>query len=179
EIRKAFFALRDGDGMPDVFYLGHFPDQATGRLAAKLDMLFSIKVPTNEKDRKDWVAKHRVATLSNDHRRHLHARIMLAFGREGFDDFAWWPDEDLKIAIVSGKQTLLEADKKRTELLSQYQSLCATFTDSDKKKKLSIETQQNNANATYDQAKKELAPFEDEWRRRHGDLDPLVCSPHG
>lgn len=175
EVRKNLAALRDGDGMPDAFYLGPMPGRETGRSMARLDLIFSIEVPDDSDKRKQWISKHRIATLSNEHRRHLHIRMLTAFGREGFDDFAWWPDSDLKIAIAAGKRSLSEAEKKEAEAVCEHEAARAEIgkEGSESKKIENLDKKRKNASAEVDAQKSALAPYIDEWKRRNGDIDPL------
>lgn len=110
--RRLMAGLRDGWNEPDIFYLG--PIQALGheRYAANLRHICSFGVPVADAERASWVEGKRVARLSTSHRRHLHARLFRAFADEGFDDFSWWPTQDLNLIVAKGRQEIADAQRQ-------------------------------------------------------------------
>ncbi len=172
ETRRYLAAVRDGDGTPDRFYLGPLPGREPRRACARLDLVYSIQIPENDSARREWIASRRRGTLSNEHRRHLHTSLLLAFGREGFDDYAWWPDGDLKIMIAAGKRELIEAQRKQLDIVPNYQAAALAEKKVDEKIK-GVGNQAVKATEGVNNAQDALDPCLAEWRRRHGDKDPM------
>jgi hypothetical protein len=172
ETRRLMASLRDGDGTPDRFYLGTIPGREPRRAFARLDLVSLIKVPEEADVRKGWVSVRRIGTLSQDHRRHLHTSLFLAFGREGFDDFAWWPDDDLKIVIAAGSREVSEAKAAQAARLSNFQA--ASAEDMKEKKLSGMKQESAKAAKRVEEAEEELKPYLDEWQRRRGNEDPLA-----
>lgn len=164
--RRALAALRDGDGSPDRFYIGPLPGHEPQRAFACLDQVYTIQAPVESSVRSSWISERRIAALTDEHRRHLHASLFLAFGREGFDDFNWWPDGDLRLAIAAGRRAVADAMQKQADIVPNYEGAAP-------KKVGAIGKQATIATSALKDAEKELEPYLVEWKRRHGDTDPL------
>ena len=115
QIRSFLTGIRDGNSSPDRFYLGQIPGQPNGRYYAELDSLHTIGVPKGD-DRTAIIHKHRVATLTVEFQRDLHSRLFRAFAPMGFDDDAWFADQDLEWLVTAGKSELSRID---TEIATQ------------------------------------------------------------
>jgi hypothetical protein len=117
-VRQFLEELRDGGGSPDRFYLGQqIPNfRKEGRFFARLDSLHTVKVPPSEQ-LAELLRVHRIATLADDFRRDLHRRVFSAFATLGFDDFGWYPNQDLDwiIAVAEQEVSSLERDIKEKE----------------------------------------------------------------
>lgn len=122
DIVKLLSVLRDGGNNPDTFYLGALPNQ-TGRFAAKLDSIVTVRLPSPE-ERAAWLATHRVLRLTEEFRRALPTRLFWALCRQGYDDFAWFSTPDLEYvrhvvdaqkARISAEVHALKADRARAE----------------------------------------------------------------
>ena len=164
-LRRRFDGLRDGVGEPDQLYLGTLPDRHNGRFAARLDAIYTIAVPTEPSAREAWINAHRIARLSNDHRRHLHARLFDAIAHEGFDDFSWWCKDDLRMVIIAGQRELRAAEGSRDECAMKIQQA----TDEPRKAAKGRETKLEALKDDVALKAQSLAPFRDEWKRRYGD----------
>lgn len=101
--------LRDGHGSPDVFYLGHIPDQ-NGRFCARFDSIYTIAIPDVETERQAFVDTHRVATIHADFTRDLHVRLFSAFASLGFNDNGWFSTGDLEWLVNQGRADISEAE---------------------------------------------------------------------
>jgi hypothetical protein len=173
QLRQRIATVRDGDGNPDRFYLGPLPGSER-RVFALLDRIYAIQVPEKEPARQEWVRVHRRATLSNDHRRHLHVSLLLAFGREGFDDFAWWPDADLKLMINVGKKALAKTSGLEADIERERQAAIAEPNEKKSEGQLKDNAHKaQNVASEKEKTKKALAPYVAEWKRRHNE-DPLA-----
>lgn len=93
EVRGFLEAKRDGVDSPDRFYLGTI--RSDERQMAYLDEVASLRVPTENSARRDWITQHRVASLHDDFRSALRARLAWALSRPGFDDHSWYCQHDL------------------------------------------------------------------------------------
>lgn len=99
--------LRDGDDTPDQFYLGQLlGDTESGRYAARLDSIHTIRLPAKPEHRTEFVKKHRYARLSEDFRRDLHTRLFQAFSVLGFDDLGWYSLADLRYLVQTGRSEI-------------------------------------------------------------------------
>jgi len=106
--------LRDGEGAPDVFYLGGLPNKA-GRFCARLDQFHDVEVPVESSQRQEFVRRCRVARLHTDFTRDLHSRLFGSFVSLGFNDYGWMCDDDLNWVIVQGQsqRSKFAAEKMR------------------------------------------------------------------
>ena len=120
QVRRRSSAIRDGDEAEhrDRFYLGSLPGSQQ-RVAAYLDRVFLVEVPTVDKLRATWTQKHRQARLAPSFQDDLRFRLFQAFSRQGFDDHQWYDDEDLELIITHGETILAD------ERAGEYQAQCA------------------------------------------------------
>ena len=109
DIKEMLAELRDGGASPDRVYLGSIEglDKAF-RQVAWLDHLSTIFVPKETTPRAEWLRTVRIGRLTDDFRRALAIRITWAFGRIGFDDFTWYPTEDLRLIVEQAEGALAE-----------------------------------------------------------------------
>ncbi len=116
-VRRIVTHDRDGDRMPDTFYLG--PVEGRKRFAAKVHLPFCIRVPILD-ERQAWVDKERVARLDPDFIHHLHTRMFGAVARKGFHDYEWFANEDLVLLVHQGQAEIaaleFEAATHRAEI---------------------------------------------------------------
>jgi hypothetical protein len=98
--------LRDGTTRPDCFYLGQLPPPASGRYYARFDSLHTLDIPTAKPLRQSVLAKHRIARLNADFRRHLHTGFFSAFAVQGFHDHRWFSDADIDWVLATAAQEL-------------------------------------------------------------------------
>lgn len=161
-VRKRMFAVRDGDAQPDTFYLGPLP-RKTSRVAARLDHIVSIEVPTDSDARSAWVAGRRIAHLSDAFRRDLHVRMFVSIARQGFDDMGWYTDDDLEMLVNHGRslagKAQSEADKAKTLLQ-------AALADNDTGRARGLSKKADDATTTAAEAAEELRPYKEEVVRR-------------
>ena len=171
-VRRRYDALRDGDRRPDTFYVGEIPSATIPdqRFAAKLDSIHTIEVPAPKVARATWIGTHRVARLSDDHRRHLHGRVFDAIAHEGFDDYKWWSDLDLKAMLAVGKNQLAQFDIKISELEAHLATLPAKSAPQPRK---GIQDNLDKVAAERLAFAGELQPFLDEAERRM----PKIATP--
>jgi hypothetical protein len=173
DARRYLAAVRDGDGKPDRFYLGPLPGREV-RSFTCLDRIYSIQLPKDGSARQDWVRSRRRGTLSDEHRRHLHTTLLLAFGREGFDDYAWWPDADLKLMMDVGNKALAKAAMDEADIERERQ---AAMVEPDEKRAAGrLQTNKSKAESVAKekkQAKDALEQYLAEWERRHNDEGPV------
>ena len=95
--------LRDGNGSPDVFYLGQlFGKESEGRFAARFDSIHTVEVPQKPELRTAFLEKYRFAKLHIDFQRDLHTRLFQSFATLGFDDTSWFSDADLNFVVEMG-----------------------------------------------------------------------------
>jgi len=97
-----------------VFYLGQFPGRE-GRFSARLDALFSVKIPSNPDELTRFLREQRIGSLNVEFVRDLHIRMFMAFARLGFSDEGWLSDDDLNWLVESGKGDLLKAKAELQE----------------------------------------------------------------
>ena len=175
-----FKALRDGDGRPDTFYLGEMAAGSTERYVAKFDRLYTIGLPHEPELRKQFLSEHRRFKLAVDFQRDLHQRLFRAFASMGFDDEAWWSDEDLKFLVAKGKalhrQQEAEVEAAKDELATLQMAA-------------GEQKGQNKTNTMVKQAEKAaaktaelLAPFVAEHGRRFASIVgalSLTARPEG
>jgi hypothetical protein len=114
--------MRDGANTPDVFYLGHIPDVDGIRFGARLDEVHTIQLPD---DRRLFLTSSRVGKLNLEFARDLHLRLFRAFASLGFDDHAWFSNEDLTLLMTMGDRDIrkLEADMADELANSEKQKL--------------------------------------------------------
>jgi len=112
DLKEFFEGIRDGLSEADTFYLGNLGPDEKKRYAAKLDRIRTIKIPVDAEARRAFSGTHRSHRLNPEFQRDLHLRIFRSFASLGFDDEEWWPDEDLRLIVNSGKARIaaLEAE---------------------------------------------------------------------
>lgn len=128
QIRDFLTSIRDGTSSPDRFYLGQIPGQAVGRYYAELDSLHTIGVPSVN-ERTEILQKHRVATLTVEFQRDLHLRLFRSFASMGFDDDAWFADQDLEWVVSAGQSELSQIDAEIAKLTAIAAGDVASGTD--------------------------------------------------
>jgi hypothetical protein len=152
--------LRDGPQSPDVFYLGQIPG-LTGRFAARLDLVHTIRLPPDGPERQSFVDARRIAVLNHEFVRDLHVRLFRAVATLGFDDHRWLSDSDLEWLVDSGRAELLKAQSKTQELRAKKSSLQAQGGR--------FEPKELDAAEEAEQALREsLRPYDQEHQRRRG-----------
>jgi hypothetical protein len=152
--------LRDGGWSPDLFYLGQLPEH-TGRYCARLDALFTIEIPADDKARQAFLTERRILTLHPDFARDLHLRLFNAFASLGFDDHAWPSTEDLQWLVAQG-----QADIAAAELALQQQQALQAPRDVD-----GTQFRENELTAAQrrrDNLVERVAPYKHELNRRQG-----------
>lgn len=104
--------MRDGEGSPDRFYLGHLP-RCSGRFCACLDSIHTIQIPKIEDSvvMRSFLSAKRIGILHQDFVRDLHARIFRVFASLGFDDHRWFSTDDLEVLVARGENDLLACKK--------------------------------------------------------------------
>ncbi len=158
DVRKFLKKIRDGEGAPDVFYLGEMPGY-DGRFAARLDSFHDIEIPTKSVERAAFLSDRRIARLSDEFTRDLQVRIFSAFASFGFDDLRWYSDKDLGWVIDKGKAEIAAAESALHEVKAQKQQ--KEFTD-----KPLPDHVVANAEKKVTDLRDILAPFEAELQRR-------------
>jgi hypothetical protein len=118
DIQQFLQDLRDGNGSPDVFYIGDVP-QREGRFAARLDSFHTVEIPIDATDVESFLRSRRIGRLHIDFIRELHARIFRAFASLGFDDYGWLSNEDLNLLIQKGKAAVAVAEAQKHEIEAQ------------------------------------------------------------
>lgn len=174
--RRYLAALRDGDGSPDRLYLGSLLGRSPYRAFAHLDLMYSIDVPTEDDARQRWISQHRCGALSGDHRRHLHATILVAFGREGHDDLTWWPDDDLKLMIAAGQRDVSNAQLVQADATAEFQSAPVGAPTTSRVTTVKLNAAGEKAAKSMDkvqEANNALKPYLEEWERRYPGVNPL------
>ena len=161
-IRRRMFAIRDGDGQPDVFYLGPLPGKSE-RVSARLDHIVSIEVPTDPTERAERVRARRIARLDDSFRRDLHVRMFTAIARQGFSDMGWYTDEDLELLVNHGRSL---AGTARAEADAAKAQLQAAQADGDEKRAKGLKQKAANAEKKAVESKAEVTPYERELSRR-------------
>lgn len=161
DMRNYLTDMRDGLGIPDVFYLGQLPDRS-GRFCCRFDGLHTIELPADDDARQEFTATRRIASLSVEFLRHLHLRLFQAFANMGFDDFAWLSDADLDLLVSKGESDILAVEKKLKDAKTSQLSKKATGIDipaGQLRELAKLETQ-------IKQVEGEVAPYQKELKRR-------------
>jgi len=158
DVCKFLKKIRDGEGAPDVFYLGEMPGHS-GRFAARLDSFHDIEIPTKPEERATFLSKRRIARLSDVFTRDLQVRIFSAFASFGFDDLRWYSDEDLDWVIEKGKAEIAAAENALHEVKAQKQQ-------KEFEGKQLPDHVVANAEKKVTDLRSMLAPFEAEHQRR-------------
>ncbi len=121
EARRIMCALRDGDSRPDEVYIG--PLETDGKRACvDISQVHTIQIPMAPKHRTEWIQRHRVKSLDEDFVRHVQVRLLASIQRQGFDDFSWWPVDDLKIIVHVGQREVAKLEAERLEMEAELKS---------------------------------------------------------
>jgi hypothetical protein len=155
--------VRGGD-FSDALYLGTLDGGSSKRFAAQLTTLSTVQVPPSEKqeDRKRWIQAHRVWRLGDEFLRDLHVRLVLTFNRLGFDDYDWFSDADLEIAIAAGREDVLHCQSALQEVeraILQKEAENQSVAPQQRSEK-------NKKQQDVDEAVRRLQPYEAERTKR-------------
>ena len=153
-------SLRDGPNSPDVFYLGQIPG-TSGRFAARLDLLHTIRLPPSNSERQSFVDSKRIGALHPDFVRDLHVRLFRAVATLGFDDHGWLSDSDLEWVVDKAKADLLKARAEAQDLRAKRSSQQAHGAPFDAK---DLERAEDAEQGLL----KLMQPYEQELQRRRG-----------
>ncbi len=158
-----FRHVRDGDGTPDSFYLGELEANSAERYFAKFDALHTVRVPTEQPKRIDFIRTHRRYRLSPDFVHDLQQRLFRAFASLGFDDDRWWSDGDLGYLVGKGRAAVRSIESKIDALNSELKGI--ELAGKDEK---SVRAQLKQAEKQLGDERATLAPLELEHERRFG-----------
>jgi len=153
--------MRDGFGSPDIFYLGQLPRRG-GRFCARLDALYSVEIPDEKNDLKDFLQRIRIGSLNGDFIRDLHLRMFMAVASLGFHDNRWLPDDDLNWLVEIG-----DKEVKAAEL--ELQSAIAEKAGRDAEGKQYKEDTIERLEVKLSSLRTQLEPFATERTRRQKD----------
>jgi hypothetical protein len=152
---------REGERSPDLFYVGQLPGRS-GRFCARLDLLFTIEVPSEPFLRQQFLEQRRLATLHPDFARDLHLRLFNAFASLGFDDHDWLSTDDLEWLVTQGKADLAAAQQAVLQLEALKASRTAEgaqFNESDL----------TNARKRLEVLRDRVKPFEQDLAKRRAE----------
>jgi hypothetical protein len=155
--------LRDGTDSPDVFYLGQVPG-FDGRFGARLDSLHTIQIPP-EAEQRAFIDQKRVGRLHIDFVRDLHTRIFRAFASLGFDDHRWMSTQDLNWMVARGRSEVHDAQSAVEAATAALLSAQARGFRNDGEKR-QLEKAVTDAQATLEELRPKVTPFEEELTRR-------------
>jgi hypothetical protein len=163
DIRDFLTDLRDGEGAPDVFYLGQVPG-FEGRYSARLDSLHTIQIP-DAAHMRAFTDQRRVGRLHDDFVRDLHTRIFRAFSTLGFDDDRWLSTQDLTWMVSRGQQEILEAE---AALQSARTALSGAEAQGIKHptERTKMENAITKAQTTLNELRQQVAPYAAELQAR-------------
>jgi hypothetical protein len=151
-------SLRDGYDSPYVFYLGEI-DSYDGRFVARLDSFHTVKFPSEPTVLFEFVRDNRVGRLHVDFIRDLHLRIFRAFASLGFDDFGWFSDKDLNLAVSRGQADLAAAE-------AEVHGAQASMHAQEFANRPADEKRLGNAESSLNKIKKSLEPLLREQEKR-------------
>ena len=164
ELAAVFQGVRDGEGAPDSFYLGEVVAGTSDRHFAKLDALYTVKVPLDVPTRAAFLAKHRRFRLNDEFARDLQLRIFRAFASLGFDDMRWWSDGDLGLIARKGEALRVQL---QGELQSAQSAVELLNTAGGAKRDVKAKAQDAEmAQGRLRKLEEELTPFLEEQRSR-------------
>ena len=168
KVREWLKQLRDGDGNPDRFYLGQqIPGfQEQGRFYARLDSLHTLKLPADDR-RPELLRSCRIATLSEEFRRDLHRRVFSSIATLGFDDYGWYPAQDLEWVIAVGEKQLSTIQSKIDEKKAEIKKNVAA---GQSERNRDLKARLRNLIEQADKLRSEIEPFQAEQEKR-GSLD--------
>lgn len=166
DLLKELEVTRDGGPTPDRLYLGNIDGQA--RYAAHMDELYTLRLPEDASERRDYARAKRVAALSPDHRRDLHQRIFSCVARQGFNDETWFSDADLQLLLQRGAAQLHEAE---AALATKKAALSAAEAEapadrSNPAKLVGIRSQITKQEEVVSELRSKLEPLQKEAARR-------------
>ncbi|GAB4568142.1 MAG: hypothetical protein Tsb0020_21250 [Haliangiales bacterium] len=163
QARRAMDVLRDGEGTPNRCYLGPLLD-GEQRYAVVLDKIHTVEVPPAGEKRTKWVDSHRVFQLDNDFIRHLQVKFFSSIAKQGFDDFTWWPHQDLEALVRIGRKDVatLASHVQQAELEVQN----AQFQKAKPAKLKGLNRAVTKKQAELDHMRGLLALYEQELARR-------------
>lgn len=165
QTRRTMDSLRDGDGTPDTCYLGPLLD-GEQRYAVSLDRIHTVEVPEGDA-RSAWIEKHRVFQLDADFIRHLQTRLFSSVAKQGFNDFTWWPTQDLEALVIVGEKDI-------GNLTTEHAKAGLTLKKAEQQQNVNskrIEGLQNKRNkeaGNVEEARELLAAYQTELDRRKG-----------
>lgn len=154
-LRRFLDAIRDGGNTSDLFYLGPLNPGTEERFAAELISFSTVMLPKEAAERSAWIQRHRVATLSIEFARDLHARLFMAFARLGFEDHEWLPSADLEMLINEGQAEVAARQTEVAAMVSAVQVGDATGAPVNDGVKKEVVTRKQ----ALAKAEGELAPF--------------------
>ena len=167
EMRRAYLRIRDGEGALDRFYLGSLRPGEDARYFASLNEFYTIEVPSLASEREEFLRKHRRFRLDPAFARDLHLRIVRAFASLGFDDTAWWADEDLDLFIAQCDAWLAKASAAVRELETRRKVLLASG-DPSKKELKTLDEELKQAQGAERKIREQYALEKLEHERRRG-----------
>ncbi|MHC4400544.1 MAG: hypothetical protein ACYTG0_12785 [Planctomycetota bacterium] len=169
KVRQFLEQLRDGGNSPDRFYLGQqIPTLGqSGRFFARFDSLHTVKMPDSD-TLAALLPRHRVATLADEFRRDLHRRIFSAFAALGFDDYAWYSDQDLDWVISAGQKELSDL---RSEIRGREEQIHKNVSSGQADQNKKIKSEVENLKSKSQKVENELAKYERERAKRQGVAD--------
>lgn len=163
EARRTMDSLRDGDSTPDTCYLGPLLD-GEQRYAVSLDRIHTVEVPKGDA-RSTWIEKHRVFQLDADFIRHLQIKLFSSVAKQGFEDFTWWPTQDLEALVVVGKRDISSLNTKHNEAILELKGAEQQHNVHERE----LQNRQKNVNnlaADIEKAMELLEPYQTELNRR-------------
>ena len=102
-LRKRLALVRDGEGAPDRFYIGPLKADDPTRYQAQLELLTPLRITTKTAERSAWIAEHRIGRLNAEFIKALPNRVQWSLAKPGFDDYTWYPDDDLLALLTIAK----------------------------------------------------------------------------
>ncbi len=160
--RRRLDGLRDGDGTPDTCYLGPLLEGEV-RYAVSLERIHTVEVPVGE-GREKWVETHRAFQLALDFIRHLQIRLFSSVAKQGFDDFRWWPKQDLDSLVAVGKKEL--ADLQATSEAAKLKLKQAEVEGAREKELAGRRGEVANFDGALQATATQLEPYEAELKER-------------
>lgn len=166
--------LRDGSKSPDRFYLGSLPERA-GRFVAHLDKTVPFRLP-KEEELVEFLGKHRIGRLTEDFVRALAVRKFYSLARVGFDDHAWFADEDLELLVKAGRRAVAKLEAELADRDAQRAVISAG--------KEGVRTESHEETANYNALKKrrdelaqQVGPYDDQLKKRLTDANKETFLP--
>ena len=171
-VKEFLEGIRDGEGLPDVFYLGSLPGK-NSRFIARLDMLFTIYVPKDRRELLAWITKHRVARLSIPFIRSIPVRLFNSIARVGYDDYGWCTTSDLEWLVRVGEADIAVVEKEMAELKATLERSLAM--NGPEQEQQGLQGKLTKARTERDKLLRKLAPYTEELRsRKEATSDPAA-----